>query len=80
MATREHLQVWVIDALVALGGSGRIVQICRHIWDNHEADLRASGDLLYTWQYDVRWAGQKLRDTGRLKPVHGSRSRPWELA
>ncbi len=80
MATREDLQEWVIQALRALGGQARIVHICKHIWENHEAELQASGDLLYTWWYDVRWAGQTLRNTGQLKPVHGSRNRPWELA
>lgn len=39
MATREDLQEWVIEALRALGGKARIVQICKHIWDHHESDL-----------------------------------------
>lgn len=80
MATREDLQEWVIEALRALGGRGRIVQICKHIWDKHESDLRSSGNLMYTWQYDVRWAGQVLRNKGVLKSVDGSRNQPWELA
>ncbi|SDW39046.1 hypothetical protein SAMN05444006_10397 [Allgaiera indica] len=25
-----------------------------------------SGDLFYTWQYDMRWAAQNLRGAGKL--------------
>jgi hypothetical protein len=80
MATREDLQDWVVEALREHGGRARIVQICKHIWSHHKAELRASGDFLYTWQYDTRWAGKHLRDRGVLKPVHGSRNLPLELA
>jgi hypothetical protein len=48
---------WVVEALQALGGSGAILDIARHIWNNHEADIRTSGDFLYEWQYELRWAG-----------------------
>lgn len=51
------------------------------VWRRHELDLRNSGSLFYTWQYDIRWAAQKLRDTGRLKPIAQRRPGvPWELA
>jgi hypothetical protein len=79
MATRDDLCDWVIEALKANGGRARIVEICTHIWEHHESDLRKSGDLFYTWQYDVRWAGQKLRDDGTLMPANGNRSAPWVL-
>ena len=78
--TRDDLMPLVIEALRANGGRARVVDVCRHIWTHHEAELKASGDLLYTWQYDVRWAAQKLRDTGQMKAVHSDRTRPWELA
>ncbi len=42
--------------------------------------LRDSGDMLYTWQYDIRWAAQQLRNEGTLKPVNRRRDLPWELA
>jgi len=80
MATREDLQDWVIEALQKHGGSARVFDVCKYIWDTYENELKRSGRLLYTWQYDVRWAAQKLRDSGVMKPVHGSKSRPWELA
>ena len=80
MSKREDLKTWVIDALRAHGGSATLIEVCQHIWEHHEGELKSSGDLFYTWQYDVRWAAQALRDNGTLRPVHGSRSRPWELA
>lgn len=78
--TRESLQDLVVEALRANGGRGRVVDVCRYIWQHHEQDLKESGDLLFTWQYDVRWAAQKLRHSGVLRPVDNDRSRLWELA
>jgi hypothetical protein len=80
MATRQDLQQWVVEALKANGGQGSIIDVCRHIWQVHEADLRRSGDLFYTWQYDVRWAAQKLRDTGVMRSMKDDRTSPWRLA
>jgi hypothetical protein len=71
----------VIEALEELRGKGTVVQVCKVVWRRHELDLRNSGDLFFTWQYDIRWAAQKLRDGGRLKPMGERRpGRPWELA
>jgi hypothetical protein len=78
--SRESLMPLVVEALRANGGSARVVDVCRYIWDHYESDLKASADLLYTWQYDVRWAAHKLRKTGKLKAVHNERTHPWELA
>lgn len=50
MAERGDLRVWVVEALRQIGGEGTIVQVCQRIWQEHEKDLRASGDLFYTWQ------------------------------
>ena len=80
MSKREDLKPWVIDALRAHGGRATIIEVCQHIWEHHEGELKSSGDLFYTWQYDVRWIAQELRNSGALRPVHGSRSQPWELA
>ena len=79
MATREDMKVWVISGLTSLGGRAKPSEVAKYIWDNHESDLMGSGALLYTWQYDVRWAAQSLRNSGKLKAVHGRRDLPWEL-
>jgi hypothetical protein len=79
MATREDLEGWLIEGLAELGGRGSIVEVCKHIWEHHESDLRASSDLFYTWQYDVRWAANRLRHGGRMKSVEQSDPHVWEL-
>jgi hypothetical protein len=71
---------WVIKALKSLGGKGWPKDVAKYIWDHYEGELKRSGGLLYTWQYDVRWAAQALRNAGTLKPVHGRRDLPWELS
>lgn len=80
MSSREQLTPWVLEAVKSLGGSASVVEVCRYVWDRHESDLRRSGDLFYTWQYDIRWAAQVLRHEGSLKPSagRGAKSR-WEL-
>jgi len=57
-----------------------VVDVAREIWQRHEADLRLSGDLFYTWQYDIRWAAQVLRNEGVLVKKEGKRSGTWDLA
>lgn len=66
MANSEALKAWVMDALEALGPAP-VPRIAQHIWENHEAELRSSGDLFYTWQYAMRWAGQVLQKEGKLE-------------
>lgn len=77
---RDILKDWVVEALQALGGRGRVLEVSKRVWLLHEEDLKAAGDLFFTWQYDIRWAAQKLRDEGRLKAVADDRAQPWELA
>ena len=64
--TREDLQRIVSQAIAAHSGKASIVEVAQHIWGHHEAELKASGDLFFTWQYDMRWAAQRLRDAGKL--------------
>jgi hypothetical protein len=71
---------WIIEALTHMGRKGWPKDVAKYIWDKYESDLRVSGSMMYTWQYDVRWAAQTLRNSGVLKPVHGRNDLPWELA
>jgi len=81
VATKADLKAWVVEALETLGGSGTVIQVTREVWRRHEHDLQASGDLFFTWQYDIRWAAQQLRDSGVLRPANGRRAgTPWMLA
>lgn len=81
VATKADLQDWVLEALRQLGGSAELINVSKHVWRTHESELAASGDLFYTWQYEIRWAAKKLRDSGKLKPSEGRRPHAkWELA
>ena len=64
MADKSDLKGWVVEALRAAGGSSSLIEVAKHIWDNHEDELRRSGDLFYKWQYDMRWAATVLRGEG----------------
>ena len=80
MATKDDLQDWVADALLELGGSARLVEVARCIWSRHEPDLKASGNLFFTWQYDMRWAANQLRRKHVMKDADVSPTGVWELA
>ncbi|MBY4676191.1 hypothetical protein [Marinobacterium arenosum] len=79
MATKHDLQDWVHHALKELGGRGRLIDVAKTIWKNHEAELRSSGDLFFTWQYDMRWAANRLRHSGIMRPADVSPTGVWEL-
>jgi hypothetical protein len=80
MLNRDDLQKPVEEAIRAHGGSASLVQVCKHIWENYEADLQRSGDLLYTWQYEVLHAASLLRKAGLMKAADVSPKGIWELA
>lgn len=80
MALKGKLEDWVTEALQELGGSGSIVAVAKKIWSHHEAELLAAGDIFYTWQYDMRWAAERLRKKGAMKTVAISPRGVWELA
>lgn len=77
MLTRNDLGTLILEALTELKGSGKVVDIAKTIWGQHEESLRRSGDLFYSWQYDMRWAALKLRKEGKLR-VSDKRG-IWEL-
>lgn len=78
MALKEDLVDWIVPALRSLGGTASVTEVCKAVWLAHESDLRHSGDLFFTWQYDIRWAAQRLRDQGLLNPAN-PKDRRWSL-
>ncbi|MDG9930436.1 MULTISPECIES: hypothetical protein [unclassified Pseudomonas] len=80
MATKHDLTDWVIAALGRLGGSASLVEVAHDLWKHHESDLRSSGDLFYTWQYDMRWSANVLRRKGVMKAAEASPHGVWQLA
>ncbi|NBW76063.1 MAG: hypothetical protein EBR34_09705 [Sphingomonadaceae bacterium] len=74
--SRSDLKEWVLEALQSLNRAS-IPAVAKHIWEKHEAELRASGDLFYTWQYAMRWEAQKLQHEGKILKL--GKSGLWEL-
>ena len=79
MSNKTDLQTWIIEALQRNGGTAQLLDVAKDIWGHHEADLRERGDLFYTWQYDMRWAAQRLRNAGEFAPVNNARNGTWSL-
>ena len=79
MAHRKDLRKWLTEALEANNGSASIVEICKYVWEKYENELRRSGNLFYTWQYDIRWAANQLRKEGIMRTADLSPKGIWEL-
>ena len=63
---KQDLDTFVLEALRDCGGSAKIADICKYVWEKHNDRLEDSGDIFYTWQYEIRWAGQRLAKAGRI--------------
>lgn len=80
MAKKHDLQEWIVEVLKTKGGSASIVEICKYVWEKYEDELRSSGDLFFTWQYDLRWAATEPRKAGIMRSASLSPTGIWELA
>ncbi len=80
MVTKNMLEDLIVEALNSLEGSASLIAVCRYVWTTYGAELERSGDLLFTWQYDIRWAATRLRKSGVLKQKNYSPRGVWELA
>ena len=79
MAGQAQLQRWAVRAVRELGGSAHHVEVAKWIWKNHRNDLHEAGDMFYTWQYTLRWAGTNLRQIGAFKPASECPQGTWRL-
>ncbi len=77
--TRNDLPDLLFSAIKAMGGKANIIDSCKYVWQNCQIELKNSGDLFYTWQYDIRWAATELRKTKRMKSVEISPRGIWEI-
>ena len=80
MYRKYDLVDWLYESLKKLEGSASITDVCKQIWMDHEQDLKKSGDLFYTWRYDIRWAAFELRKKGLMKSSNISSKGIWELS
>jgi hypothetical protein len=65
-AFRDNIELWVREAVTEAGGDASVLETAKYIWARHEGEIRSSGDHFYSWQYDMRWAAQRLRDRNIL--------------
>lgn len=79
MLYKHDLQRLVVEALEENNGSASIVLVAKYIWGNYQKELECSGDLFYTWQYDIRWAKEELIKHGIIKTNQLSKRGIWEL-
>lgn len=77
--TKDMLPNLLYGVLKDMGGRASIIPVCKEFWAKYENDLRNSGDLFYTWQYDIRWAATTLRKAGRMVAANVSPSGVWEI-
>lgn len=80
MKTRKDLCDWIVEALKDLNGKAPIIRVREHIWQHHQNDLIASGNLHFTWNDDIMWAATQLREKGILKKAKETSKKVWELA
>ena len=79
-SNRVVMTDWVLNALKSLGGKATIVEVAKVVWKDNRPTIEKSGDMLYTWQYDLRWAADILRRQGHLRPTSHVDRGVWELA
>lgn len=76
---RNDLPNILYDTLDQLGGKADIVSVCKYIWEHYQIQLEHSGNLFYTWQYDIRWAATELRKLGKMESAKVSSRGIWEI-
>lgn len=77
MITRNDLSEIIVECLKKNKGKSTLLQVSQYVWDNYEHELRKSGKIFYTWQYDLRWAANELRKKGVMK--NSEDNNYWEL-
>jgi hypothetical protein len=77
---RYYITGWVIDALRDHGGKAEMLAVAKYVWQNHEAEIRKGGNLLYEWQYEIRWAAYFLRREGVMLPDGATPRGIWALS
>lgn len=64
---RKDMPDILYDIIKQMGGKAKMMDIFKIFWQEYEDELKKSGDLFYTWNYDIRWAATKLRKENRMK-------------
>lgn len=66
MKSESLLSSWIFEALGASGASASPLNVAKVVWERHERDLHAAGDLLFTWQLDLHTTADAMVTEGKL--------------
>jgi hypothetical protein len=77
--SRKEFSPWVIAALENHSGTANIFQISKYVWDNYHHIISQDSKMLYTWQYELRWAIQNLKKELKIQHKEKSIRGTWEL-
>ncbi|MFS3128633.1 hypothetical protein ACLM5J_09525 [Nocardioides sp. Bht2] len=69
MNVDDLLRSWPVEALRQLGSPASRVEVARWVWTHHEATLRSSDELLYTWQLELRARTESLIGEGVIRTI-----------
>ncbi len=75
---RNDLPDLLYDIIASFGGKASMMDVFRKFWDIYADELKKSGDIFYTWNYDIRWAATELRKAKRMKQA-SSKENPGSL-
>lgn len=67
MTSAPILQPWLLEGLAAAGGSATPLDVSKQVWARHRGELESAGDLLYTWQLELRSAADDLAASGAIR-------------
>ncbi|WP_162891094.1 hypothetical protein [Aeromicrobium sp. A1-2] len=66
MSNSSALQAWIVEALSAVGGSGKFLDVSKQVWSRHRAELESTGDLVYVWQLELRETASMMAAAAEL--------------
>ena len=66
MKNNTPMENMLIDALKHFKGPTLILDVSKYIWNKYEDDIRKSDEMLYKWQYKLRWAATMLHQKGTI--------------
>ncbi|WP_110239137.1 hypothetical protein [Nocardioides gilvus] len=71
------LSSWIVEALGAAGRTASPLTVAKEVWSRHEQELKSAGDLLFTWQLDLRATAKDMVADGTLSLDEGG---DWRLS
>ena len=80
VSSKASLIEWSVEALNHFGGRAHHLDIAKWIWSKKRDELFEMGDLFYSWQYELRWAGTEMRGKKIILSANDSPKGTWILS